>query len=67
MYYNAFWELSTCRQVGISLGPIPWNVIQYYGREKDYSEEQIEALQYHIRRMDGEYIKFLEKKNKGTK
>lgn len=53
---KAFWDLSTCRQVGMGLGPIPWDSMvryaQFYGLEDDVAE----AFVYIIRAMDIVYL-----------
>jgi hypothetical protein len=58
LYYEAFWELGSCRAFGMSLGPIPWTAIQDYARAFDLDEKQREDLVYYVRVMDLEYLKF---------
>lgn len=57
-YLRAFWRLSTCRQIGMGVGPIPWNcIVQYadrYGLEPAVSEMFIEV----VREMDSAYLKW---------
>lgn len=35
---NAFYELSTCRQIGMDLGPIPLTAIQAYSDRHELGE-----------------------------
>jgi hypothetical protein len=64
IYLNAFWDLSTCRQMGMGLGPIPWLSIQEYvtilGGDEDFQED----FHRYIRRMDGEYLNWSSESNK---
>jgi len=66
IYLKAFWDLSTCRQMGMGLGPIPWLSIQEYvtilGGDEDFQED----FCHYIRRMDGEYLAWCSDKNKAT-
>jgi len=48
--YAAFWELSTCRTVGMSMGPIPWTAVNDYARAQDVISR--ERFLFLVRRMD---------------
>lgn len=68
-YMEAFSDLSTCRQLGFSAGPIPWIAIcEYIDREEI---EDCEMFTFLIRSMDNEYLKYVkeesEKDTKGNK
>jgi len=56
LYYMGFVNLSDSRQIGMSLGPIPWKVIQDYCVALELDEEQTEAMHHHLREMDAAYL-----------
>jgi hypothetical protein len=64
MFLQAFWDLSTCRQMGMGLGPIPWLSIQEYcillGGDEDFNRE----FHYHIRQIDNAYLNWVNESNK---
>lgn len=64
MYWQAFWDLTTCRQIGMGVGPIPWTSVQEYSILLELDEEQTDDLHYHIAVMDNEYLKWV---NRNTK
>jgi hypothetical protein len=66
LYYRAFFELNTCRQVGWVEGDIPWTAIDQWARSRDLSEEQREDLHHLIRQMDLAFLKHRAKKRKDT-
>lgn len=40
---DAFWKLSTCRQIGMNcLGPIPWDAIDRFARKNEFASDEIE-------------------------
>jgi hypothetical protein len=55
---DAFWKLSTCRQLGMGAGPIPWDAIDRWALRKGYDADQIEydAFVYIIGKLDAEYL-----------
>ena len=65
LYYGAFMDLMGSRQFGGmgGLGPIGWDVVQYYAVSNGFNGDQTEALHHHIRRMDEYYMKHYNKKN----
>lgn len=65
-YLKAFWDLSTCRQMGMGLGPIPWLSIHEYGKLTCNTEESYEDFQFHIRQLDSAYLNWASEKNKVT-
>ena len=68
LYYDAFWELGSCRVSGWSAGPIPWVAINDYAEAFEFDEEQREALTYYTRRLDQAYLMFhAPKETKGKK
>lgn len=73
IYSKAFWELSTERQIGMGLGPIPHSAIVKYAHNYKMTDEQEGDLEYLIRKMDSRYLELnenkaaLERKSKGAK
>lgn len=61
-YLRAFYDLNTCRQVGMGLGPIPWNVVIQYAGISELEQELIEPFIHIIRMMDNAYLDYHEKK-----
>lgn len=40
---QAFWQLSTCRQIGMGcLGPIPWDSIDRYAHQNAFGDDDVE-------------------------
>lgn len=66
MYMTAFHRLSTCRQVGMGLGPIPWNSIGEYATMQELDQEHTEALYYFIERMDAAFLDWSSKQSKSS-
>ncbi len=58
LYYEAFWELSTCRTSGWSVGPIPWLAISEYARVFQFSDRQSDNLFKYVRELDQAYLNF---------
>lgn len=53
-WYEDFWRLSTERQIGMGLGPIPASAIDRHA--EGWSYEDAEAFEFCIRRMDEVYL-----------
>jgi hypothetical protein len=64
LYYNAFWELSSDRQVGMSAGPIPYSSIVTYCREWGLDEELSSNMLKLVRKMDGHFLEWQDKQSK---
>lgn len=62
LYLQAFFDLDSERTHGFSSSAIPWSSISQYAEAYDFDTEQKEDLLFFIRRMDIEYLKYLEKK-----
>jgi len=56
LYYGAFFDLSTCRQVGFGVSPIPWNVIADYAQVYQFDDDQVDDLFHFVRHMDHTFI-----------
>lgn len=62
-FFTAFIDLSTCRyKGGFGDGPIPWVAINEYCKHHYIVGEQRERLEYHIQKMDLEYLKLYAKR-----
>jgi len=62
-YIEAFFDLTSERQIGFAEGPIPFFAIVNYARLLDCDAEDFADLLYFIREMDSEYLSFRAKKN----
>ena len=58
-YIRAFWELSSCRDFGQFIGPIPWDKIVLYGERKGLDSDMINVLEVVIRELDEVYLRDL--------
>lgn len=63
LYLQAFWELSSCRDIGFGEGPIPWLAINRYSEHLDLDIDQELALFHHVRAMDNVYLQHQSKKS----
>lgn len=61
-YLSAFHDLSTCRQLGFSIGPIPWKDIILYAQFAELDSDVLSIFVPVIRAMDNEYLKWVGKK-----
>lgn len=55
-YMKAFSELSTCRQIGMSLGPIPWRDMLLYAQYHCLDSFTIDLFISIIKAMDTFYL-----------
>lgn len=53
-WYDAFWRLSTERQIGMGIGPIPASMIDRH--TAGWDEDDAEAFEFCIRKMDEVYL-----------
>jgi hypothetical protein len=53
-YIESFFELSTCRQIGMALGPIPFTTILEYC--KIFEVEEFTDFLYFMRRLDNIFL-----------
>lgn len=60
-FYNAFWDLSTERQIGMGLGPIPTSRIDERAREAGLDYDTALMFRQVIRAMDTAYLKEAQK------
>ena len=64
LYYNAFWELFPDRQLGMSVGPIPYSSIIMYCREWNLDGELSGIMLKLVRKMDGTFLEWQDKQSK---
>lgn len=64
LYWDAFHELSSERQVGMSLGPIPFSSILNWANYMGFTPSETRALVYVMRQMDGYFLSSIEEKRK---
>jgi hypothetical protein len=55
-YWEAFWDLSTERQIGMAAGPIPRSAIIAYAQEYDIVGDDFDLFYRMLRTMDGHYL-----------
>lgn len=53
-WYDDFWRLSTERQIGMGVGPIPQSAIDRH--VAGWSDEDADMFEFCIREMDGVYL-----------
>jgi hypothetical protein len=57
LYWRAFWEMSSDREIGMGVGPIPWRTVNDWCLRNDIWGEDFERLLTILRGMDGEFMK----------
>ena len=62
----AFWQLSSCRGVGMALGPIPWSDMHKYAECNGYADCQVEydAFVHIMQKLDEEYMSYQQDRTK---
>lgn len=53
---EAFWDLSGDRQVGFSLGPIPWTAIDAWCRRHRVAGTAFDRFHWLLRQLDREFL-----------
>ena len=64
---KAFSDLSTCRNVGMSLGQIPWTAINEYSEVNNFEGGAKKILIECILFLDSEYLKEINKESKAKR
>lgn len=64
LFYTAFLDLTSCRTLGYSQGPIPWLAIHHYCEANEIEGEQREDMFYHVAHLDKAYLDWSAKKIK---
>jgi hypothetical protein len=59
LFQQAFYDLDGERQIGMSVGKIPWSAVRYYAQINEFSNAQTIALHYLIARMDAANLKHM--------
>ena len=59
LFYAGFWDLHSCRPVGLDVGPIPLTAILDYCTAYQIDGDQREDFIWLIRRLDAEYRKWM--------
>lgn len=58
LYYGAFFDLNSCRPVGMEEGPIRWIDIHDYCDRLEIVGDQRDDMHYHIRSMDNAFLEW---------
>ena len=58
-YFKAFWDLSTERQIGYTLGPIPASKVSEYGREHGLRDDTLVLFRDMMKELDRAYLKWV--------
>lgn len=64
LFYTAFLDLTSCRALGTSQGPISWLSIHYYCEANEIDGEQREDVFFHVTRLDKVYLDWATKQLK---
>jgi hypothetical protein len=62
LFYISFLDLTSCRALGYSQGPIPWLAIHHYCEAHGIEDEQREDVFFHVARLDKVYLDWSAKK-----
>lgn len=61
-YLDCFWDLNSCRRVGMSLGSIPWDSIYLYATDHLQFPPNLRGFFIKlIRTLDNSYLEWIEK------
>lgn len=63
-YFEAFSRLSTCRQIGMGVGPIPWTAIVQYAALQELDQWHADMLIWCIEAMDAAYLNWSAERSK---
>jgi hypothetical protein len=63
-YMKAFWDLSTERAIGFTIGPIPWQAIRLYASANGLPQYMMRLFESVIRAMDEVYMQHAEETRK---
>lgn len=64
-YWQAFWDLTTDRQIGMGIGPIPWSAVdRYAARHRLDDDEQFDLFARFVRAMDAVFLKTIHERQK---
>ena len=63
LYWQAFQELGTERQIGMSIGPIPLSKVWEWAHHMNLTHSEARALVYVVRELDSEYLSITAKRS----
>lgn len=66
VWVSSFWDLSTERQVGVGLGPVPASAIEWMAERIGVGEDEFESYRCAMRALDRVVIENASKGNNGT-
>ncbi len=66
MYWQAFTDLNTSRELGMAEGPIPWTAIDQWATRHRIVGEDFDRLVIILRGMDAAYLKHRSKSSNKT-
>lgn len=64
LFFTAFWDLNSERQMGWGVGPIPFTSILEYADRHGIYGEQLDDLVFYVKAMDSAYLEREAKKMK---
>lgn len=56
---ESFWELSTCRAIGMTVGPIPWTAVKIFADELELSSISRDLFFRAVRYLDIIYMEHI--------
>ena len=63
-YIRQFFDLSTERQIGMAIGPIPVSKIKEYGKRAGLEPDVLMVYEYVMKAMDNAYLEHIQEQNK---
>lgn len=63
-YAGAWFELESCRAIGMAAGPIPWTAVEAWTRHHELDQEATALLWRVVRHVEGEHAE--EEENRRT-
>ncbi len=66
-YLKAFYDLNSCRSIGLNLGPIPWDKILKYAEYSQLDTQVTECFLTVIATMDNHYLEKVAKEQQKYK
>ena len=61
-FYEAFVLLNTCRQIGMTFGPIPWTSVEHYAIATNLNADDKYFLHQIVSHLDEVYLKHMQEK-----
>lgn len=61
-YLDAFWQMSTCRQSGWSIGPIPWDAVVRFAEFVGLDTEMFPVFLSVTRALDSAFLEWMKKR-----